>query len=819
MSLPPRYIPRDVEKKWYAYWEEKGYFKAKVDPAKKPYTIVIPPPNITGSLHMGHALNNTIQDILIRQKRMQGYNTLWLPGVDHAGIATQNVVEKELKKEGKRRQDLGREKFLEKVWQWKEKYGHIIIEQLRRLGSSCDWTRLRFTMDKGLSKAVREEFVSLYEEGLIYRGNFIINWCIRCRTALSDIEVEHEKTCGHLYYIKYPLKDGSGEITVATTRPESMLGDTAVTVHPEDKRYKDYVGKKCILPLINREILILADDVVDPEFGTGAVKVTPAHDSTDFEIGKRHNLEEIKVIDEKGRMTDNAGEYKGLDRFKAREKIVEDLKSQGLLIKIEDYEHAVGKCGRCNTVVEPLISEQWFVKMNDLAAPAVEVVKKGDIRFVPDRWTKVYLHWMENIRDWCISRQIWWGHRIPVWYCLDCNKETASRTDITVCPNCKSSNLKQDENVLDTWFSSALWPFSTLGWPDETEDLKYFYPTSVLVTGYDIIFFWVARMIMMGLKFKKEIPFKDIYITGMVRDRQGRKMSKSLGNVIDPLKMIDQYGTDSLRLAVSDMSTLGGQDIFLNEEKLKGSRNFVNKLWNAARFFLLHAENRNGPRSAVAGVPTGKVAFGHQTVGVGLASQWILCRINEEIKEIDLLLSAYRFHEASSSLYEFVWHEFCDWYLECIKPGLNSVEKDKYLAILAYVLRRSLKLLHPFMPFITEELWHELKLGEQDLMVSSWPDVEEEFIKEDVKEKMDFLKEIITSVRHLRTEANLKPRQRILIKCKTNNSRDIDLIRTYSGYIKTLTKADNITISEEKTEKIDLSIEPLDSGGTDSLDK
>ncbi|MBL7171188.1 MAG: valine--tRNA ligase [Candidatus Omnitrophica bacterium] len=799
MSLPPRYAPKDVEKKWYAYWEEKGYFQGRVDKSKKPYTIVIPPPNITGSLHMGHALNNTIQDILIRSKHMQGYSTLWIPGVDHAGIATQNVVEKELKKEGKRRQDLGREKFLERVWQWREKYGHVIVEQLRRLGSSCDWSRLRFTMDEGLSKAVREEFVSLYEDGLIYRGNFIINWCIRCQTALSDIEVEHEETRGHLYYIKYPLKDGSGEIIVATTRPESMLGDTAVTVHPEDKRYKDYVGKKCILPLVGREILVLADDVVDPEFGTGAVKVTPAHDATDFEIGKRHKLEEVVVINEKGRMTDNAGKYKGLDRFKAREKIIEDLKEQGLLIKTEDYEHAVGKCSRCQTVVEPLISLQWFVRMKELAKPAIEAVEKGDVRFVPDRWTKVYLNWMENIRDWCISRQIWWGHRIPVWYCRDCNKEIASRTDITSCPDCKGKNLTQDENVLDTWFSSALWPFSTLGWPDETEDLEYFYPTATLVTGYDIIFFWVARMIMMGLKFKKEIPFRDVYITGIVRDRQGRKMSKSLGNVIDPLDVIDKYGTDSFRLSLAQMSTLGGQDIFLSEEKLKGSRNFVNKLWNVSRFYLLYAEKGDSALFS----PSHCSAISPQD----LASQWILCRMNEEIKEVNSLLDAYRFHEASSSLYEFVWHELCDWYVEFIKPGLNSKEKESFLVILAYVLKRSLKLLHPFMPFITEELWHELKLGKGDLIVSSWPEVEEKFIKEDVKEKMDFLKETIIAIRHLRTEAGLKPRERILIKYKTDNPRDFTLIQTYSEYIKTLTKADDIVISKEKSDKIDLSIE------------
>lgn len=795
MSLSTRYIPHNVEDKWYTHWEKKGYFHASVDRSKRPYTIVIPPPNITGSLHMGHALNNTIQDILIRYKRMQGYNTLWVPGVDHAGIATQNVVEKEIAREGKSRQELGREEFLKRVWLWKNKYGNQIVEQLRRLGSSCDWKRLRFTMDEGLSRAVREEFVSLYEGGLIYRGNFIINWCIRCQTALSDIEVNHSSAKGHLYYIRYPLKDGSGDITVATTRPESMLGDTAVAVHPSDERYRPYIGKILILPLIGREIQVLPDEAVDPEFGTGAVKVTPAHDGVDFEIGKRHGLEEIVVISEKGIMTEEAGRYKGLDRFKAREKIVEDLNSQGFLVKIEDYEHAVGMCYRCHTVVEPLLSEQWFVRMKELAHPAIEAVKSERIHFIPPRWAKVYLNWMENIRDWCISRQIWWGHRIPVWYCQNCKGEIVSRTDISICPKCNNSNLRQDENVLDTWFSSALWPFSTLGWPEETEDLVYFYPTSTLVTGYEIIFFWVARMIMMGLRFKGEIPFEDVYIHGIVRDRHGRKMSKSLGNVIDPLEVIDKYGTDSLRLSLAEMSTLGGQDIFLTEEKLKGSRNFCNKLWNAARFFLLKARDEIGDITADIG-----------NVPLDLASEWILCRINEEVKEVSTLLDMYRFHEASQSLYEFIWHEVCDWYLEVIKPELITDKRRIYLTVLMYVFERTLKLLHPFMPFITEELWHALQLGDRDIMISAWPEVEENFIREDVKEKMDFLKGIVTSIRHLRTESGLRPRDRINITCRIEDIKKFELLHTYSGYIKTLTKADGIDISQISGQDKDISI-------------
>ncbi|MCD5401477.1 valine--tRNA ligase, partial [candidate division NPL-UPA2 bacterium] len=579
-DIPTKYNPQPVEEKWYRFWEEKGYFRAQVDSKKKPYCIVIPPPNITGSLHMGHALNNSLQDILIRWKRMQGYNALWIPGVDHAGIATQNVVEKELAAKGISRNQLGREKFVEKAWEWKKKYGNNIVHQLRKLGSSCDWSRQRFTLDEGCSRAVREEFVRLYEEGLIYQANYIINWCPHCSTALSDIEVEHKETKGHLYYVNYPLESGDDQITVATTRPETMLGDVAVAVHPDDKKYRRLVGKRLVLPLVGRHLPIIADEGVDSSFGTGAVKITPAHDPRDFEIGLKQKLPQLVVIDESGKMTADTGRYAGLDRYQCREEILKDLRKERYLVKVEDYVHSVGHCYRCRTVTEPLVSEQWFVRMKELARPAIKAVKRKKIKFVPGRWTKVYLNWMENIKDWCISRQIWWGHRLPVWHCQSCRHLNVSRCEPANCQKCNSSDLKQDPNVLDTWFSSALWPFSTLGWPEETEDLNYFYPTSSLVTGYEIIYFWVARMIMMGLKFRGDIPFQEVYIHGIVRDVQGKKMSKSLGNVIDPLEVIEKYGTDALRFSLAQATTLGGQDIFLNEERVEGMRNFANKLWN-----------------------------------------------------------------------------------------------------------------------------------------------------------------------------------------------------------------------------------------------
>ncbi|MCD5397515.1 valine--tRNA ligase, partial [candidate division NPL-UPA2 bacterium] len=579
-DMPIKYNPQPVEEKWYRFWEEKGYFRAEVDPKKKPYCIVIPPPNITGSLHMGHALNNSLQDILIRWKRMQGYNALWIPGVDHAGIATQNVVERELTAKGISRNQLGRKKFVEKAWEWKKQYGDNIVHQLRKLGSSCDWSRQRFTLDEGCSRAVREEFVRLYEEGLIYQANYIINWCPHCGTALSDIEVEHEETKGHLYYINYPLENGDDQITVATTRPETMLGDVAVAVHPDDKKYRRLLGKELVLPLVGRHLPIIVDEGVDSSFGTGAVKITPAHDPHDFAIGLKQKLPQIIVIDESGRMTADTGRYAGLDRYQCRKEILKDLRKERYLVKVEDYVHSVGHCYRCRTVTEPLVSEQWFVRMKELARPAIKAVKRKKIKFVPERWTKVYLNWMENIRDWCISRQIWWGHRLPVWHCQNCRHLNVSRDDPSNCKECGGSDLQQDPNVLDTWFSSALWPFSTLGWPEETEDLNYFYPTSTLVTGYEIINFWVARMITMGLKLRRDIPFREVYIHGIVRDVQGRKMSKSLGNVIDPLKVMEKYGTDALRLFLAQATTLGGQDIFLNEERVEGMRNFANKLWN-----------------------------------------------------------------------------------------------------------------------------------------------------------------------------------------------------------------------------------------------
>ncbi|MCK4326483.1 valine--tRNA ligase, partial [bacterium] len=590
-DIPTKYNPKPVEERWYRFWEEKGYFQAEAYSRKKPYCIVIPPPNITGSLHMGHALNNTLQDILIRWKKMHGDNALWIPGVDHAGIATQNVVEKELAEAGINRHQLGREKFVEKVWEWKEKYGSTIINQLKRLGCACDWRRSRFTLDEGCSRAVKEEFVRLYQEGLIYQANYIINWCPRCRTALSDIEVEHQEIKGKLYYINYPLESGEDQVTVATTRPETMLGDVAVAVHPDDKRYQRLIGKTLILPLVGRKLAIITDERIDPSFGTGAVKITPAHDPDDFEIGLKQKLSQVVVIDETGKMTEEAGRYRGMDRYQCREDILKDLKSQRYLVKIEDYTCPIGHCYRCHTAVEPLVSKQWFVRMKELARPAIRAVKSERIKFIPERWTKVYLNWMENIRDWCISRQIWWGHQLPVWHCRNCQHLNVSQEEPDSCQNCGSSDLEQDQNVLDTWFSSALWPFSTLGWPDETEDLAYFYPTSTLVTGHEIIYFWVARMIMMGLKFRGDIPFHEVYIHGIVRDREGKKMSKSLGNVIDPLEIMEEYGTDALRLALAQATTLGGQDIFLSRERLEGTRNFANKLWNVSRFILLNTED------------------------------------------------------------------------------------------------------------------------------------------------------------------------------------------------------------------------------------
>ncbi|MCD5390506.1 valine--tRNA ligase [candidate division NPL-UPA2 bacterium] len=843
-DIPTKYNPRPVEERWYQFWEEKGYFQAEVNKKKRPYCIVIPPPNITGSLHMGHALNNTLQDILIRWKRMQGYNALWIPGVDHAGIATQNVVEKELVEAGINRHELGREKFVEKVWEWKAKYGETIIQQLKRLGCACDWRRSRFTLDESCSRAVREEFVRLHQERLIYQANYIINWCPRCQTALSDIEVEHQEINGKLYYINYPLESGQDQLTVATTRPETMLGDVAVAVHPDDKRYQRFIGKTLILPLVGRQLPIIIDERIDPSFGTGAVKITPAHDPDDFEIGVKQKLSQVVVIDETGKMTKEAGNYAGMDRYQCREEVLKDLKTQRYLVKIEDYIHSVGHCYRCHTAIEPLISEQWFVKMKELARPAIRAVKSGRITFFPHRWTKVYLNWMENIRDWCISRQIWWGHQLPVWHCRNCQHLNVSQEEPNSCEKCGSSDLEQDQNVLDTWFSSALWPFSTLGWPEETEDLAYFYPTSTLVTGHEIIYFWVARMIMMGLKFRGDIPFHEVYIHGIVRDREGRKMSKSLGNVIDPLETMEEYGTDALRLALAQASTLGGQDIFLSRERLEGTRNFANKLWNVSRFILLNTEDFN-----FKGTKQKSLKFDED-------DEYIISRLNQIIREVTNSLSAYKFSEASQAIYEFLWHEFCDWYVElsklrlpvryslcstapkvlyaqgclsgCPEPlngtasrqseGLqgDKDEEERRTAqwVLHYVLRNVLKLLHPYMPFITEEIWQHLAGTEGSIMLSAWP----RFLRKRVNEKAIGRArkkyEVITAERRIRSGWNIPLKRKLEHVIKPVNREEKEILERSREKFTQLLPSSQLTIDENYEPSGNLISEVTPSGTT-----
>ncbi|HHY61018.1 MAG TPA: valine--tRNA ligase, partial [Clostridia bacterium] len=726
-ELAKTYSPKEVEAKWYRYWEENGYFHQDVDPDREAFSIVMPPPNVTGSLHMGHALDNTLQDILTRWRRMQGYNTLWLPGTDHAGIATQVRVEEEIAKEGLSKYDLGREKFLERVWDWKHTYGNRITQQLRTLGASCDWQRERFTLDEGCSRAVREVFKRLYDKGLIYRGDYIINWCPKCQTTISDIEVEHHETQGHLWHIKYPLAGEDGYVVVATTRPETMLGDTAVAVHPEDERYRHFIGKTVILPLVNREIPVIADEYVDPEFGTGVVKITPSHDPNDFEVALRHNLPGLTVMDKQGRMNENAGPYQGLDRYECRKKIVADLEAQGFLLKVEEHQHAVGQCYRCDTVIEPMVSKQWFVKMKPLAEPAMRAVEEGRIRFVPERFTKIYLGWLENIRDWCISRQLWWGHRIPVWYCRDCEAEICALQEPEVCPKCGSKHLEQDPDVLDTWFSSALWPFSTMGWPEQTEDLKKFYPTSVLVTGRDIIFFWVARMIFMGLEFMQDVPFREVFIHGLVLDAQGRKMSKSLGNGIDPMEVIEQYGADTLRFMLITGNT-PGNDLRFQYERLEGARNFCNKIWNASRFALMHL---------------GDMEPGAPKERLELADRWILSRLNHTVRQVTNYLERYELGEAARELYDFIWSEFCDWYIELVKPRLYGKVTPESRAtaqqVLWYTLSEILRLLHPFMPFISEEIWQHLPHREGSLMLEKWPEYREELQDSAAEKQMSLI--------------------------------------------------------------------------------
>ena len=788
-DIPSVYDPKGLEEKWYQFWLEKNYFKAQIQFDKeKNYSIVIPPPNVTGSLHIGHALNNTLQDILIRWKRMEGYNTLWLPGTDHAGIATQNVVEREINKEGKSRFDLGRERFLERVWQWKEKYGGNIINQLKRLGASCDWSRLRLSLDEGLSRAVRKVFVQLYKEGLIYRENYVINWCPRCQTALADIEVESVEEDAHLYYINYPLKEADEFITVATVRPETMLGDTAVAVHPDDPRYKRLIGKITILPLMGRELPILADPYVDPEFGTGAVKITPAHDLNDYEIGKRHNLEFINLLNNDGTLNEQAGRFKGLSVEEGRKKVVEALKSEGYLKKVEDYHHSIGHCYRCNTVIEPYLSRQWFVKMKELAEPAITAVEEGKIEFIPSRWNKVYFEWMRNIKDWCISRQLWWGHRIPVWYCQDCSALNVEEREPTSCQKCGSHNLIQDPDVLDTWFSSALWPFSTLGWPEETDDLKSFYPTSVLVTGFDIIFFWVARMIMMGLKFCDEVPFKKVYINPLIRDKEGKKMSKSKGNVIDPLVILEDYGADALRMTLAAL-TIQGNYICLSEERIKGFRNFTNKIWNVARFSMVNLKD----------FQIEKMEKERISLSLTLADQWILSRLNTTIRLVNDYLTEFKFGEAAKTIYEFVWNEFCDWYIEFIKPRLYQ-EKDQITEETAQytlwiTLTNILKLLHPFMPFITEEIWQRIPHLEESIMVSSWPKVDNKAIKPEMENRISKIMDIVRTIRNIKSDMNIPYGKEIDLLIVVNKDKDLlKLIRENAGYIEALIKIRNLKI-------------------------
>lgn len=797
-QLSTVYDPQQVEKKWYDTWRQAGYFKGpaikdgKTGP-KGTFSIVMPPPNVTGSLHLGHAMDETMQDILTRFRRMQGYDTLWLPGTDHAGIATQAKVEEQLAREGISKEDLGREKFLEQVWAWKDQYHGRITQQLGTLGSSCDWDRERFTLDEGCSKAVQEVFVSLYNKGLIYQGNYLINWCPKCQTTISDIEVEHESESGHLWHLRYPVQELPGEfLVVATTRPETMLGDTAVAVHPEDPRYAHLIGKHVLLPLTDRVIPIIADTMVDLEFGTGAVKITPAHDINDFETGFRHDLEQITVLDKQARMNELAGIYEGMDRYEARKKIVADLYEMDLLEKVEEHEHAVGHCYRCGTVIEPRLSKQWFVKMKPLAEPAVAAVKEGRLRFVPSRFSKVYLNWMEDVRDWCISRQLWWGHRIPVWYCQDCGQVICQKETPTVCPHCQSSQLEQDPDVLDTWFSSGLWPFSTLGWPEETDDLKAYYPTSVLVTGRDIIFFWVARMAFLGIEFMKDVPFHDVLIHGLVLDSQGRKMSKSLGNGIDPIEVIDQYGADTLRFTLMTGNT-PGNDMRFQRERLEGTRNFCNKIWNASRFAMMHLEDYDPAASAPA--------LGDMT----LADRWIQSRFNRCALEVTANLEQYDMGTAAQRIYEFLWDELCDWYIEMIKPRLYGREtpesRRRAQQTLADTLRGTLELLHPFMPFISEEVWQHLPHAGESIMLAPWPSGDNTQIDPAAEEAMELIMEVVKAARNLRSEVNVGPGKKADLVLLTEQDSVADALRLGQEYMMGLASSQNITIGHTGVDK------------------
>ncbi|RJP21779.1 MAG: valine--tRNA ligase [Candidatus Omnitrophota bacterium] len=791
MELPKRYDPSSSREKWYQFWLNHDSFRAAPNPDKAPFAIVIPPPNVTGKLHIGHALNNTLQDILCRWKRMEGFEVLWMPGTDHAGIATQNVVEKQLAKEGLSRHDLGREKLIERIWEWKKEYGDAIIHQLKYLGSSCDWSRTRFTMDDGCSRAVREVFVRLYEDGYLYRGTYLVNWCPRCHTTLSDDEVEYVDETGKFYHIHYRLADGSGHLTIATTRPETLLGDTAVAVHPDDERYRELVGKEVILPLLERRIPIIADSYVDREFGTGALKITPAHDINDFEVGKRHNLPQVNIFNPDATINENGGAYQGLDRFVARKRVVEDLQKQGLLENIDDLEHRVGSCYRCNTFVEPYLSLQWFIKMKPLMEEPLKVVRAERTRFIPKQWENTFFSWVENVRDWPISRQIWWGHRIPVWYCDACGKETVARTDPARCLHCGSTGIRQDEDVLDTWFSSALWPFSTMGWPDKTPLLDYFYPTTVLVTAHDIIYFWVARMIMMGLYIMKDVPFSDVYITALVRDAQGRKMSKSLGNAIDPIDVINQYGVDSVRFTLAILAAQG-RNINLAEERIEGYRNFTNKIWNASRLIMATIEDGEILANEI---PTAQLEW---------PDRWILSRFQHTIAAARKGMEEYKFNESSEALYQFIWHEYCDWYLELIKPRLYGEDENAKRVVKTValkVLESSLRMLHPFVPFITEEIWQILKTLEipEEHVVSisctRYPQPELYRIDDSLESEVARFQQIIYTIRNIRGELGISPAAVTTVEFMTQNASGDKFLHAFYPAMKTLCKINDELIA------------------------
>lgn len=778
-ELAKQYNPAEVEDRTYKFWCDNKYFHAEVDKTKKPYTIVIPPPNITGQLHMGHALDNTLQDILIRWRRMQGYDALWLPGTDHASIATEAKIVEAMRKEGVTKDDIGRDEFLKRAWAWKDQYGSRIIEQLKKMGSSCDWDRERFTMDEGCSKAVKEVFVNLYNKGFIYQGKRMVNWCPHCRTTISDAEVEYEDQAGHFWHLRYPFKDGSGYVELATTRPETMLGDTAVAVNPNDERYKDIVGKTLILPIVHREIPVVADDYVDIEFGTGVVKITPAHDPNDYEVGLRHNLEIIDVMTDDGHIAEGWGKYSGMDRYECRKEIVKDLEAEGALIKIEDYSHNVGTCYRCHSTIEPRLSKQWFVKMEPLAKPAIDVVKNGEVKFVPERFSKIYYHWMENIKDWCISRQLWWGHRIPAYYCADCGEVIVSKEDVKKCPKCGSTNVEQDPDTLDTWFSSALWPFSTLGWPEKTPELEYFYPTNTLVTGYDIIFFWVARMIFSAVEHTGKVPFDTVLIHGLVRDAQGRKMSKSLGNGIDPLEIIDEYGADALRFTLATGNS-PGNDMRFSDDKVKASRNFANKLWNAARFVLMYL----GDDYKFEGLPK----------ELALEDKWIISKVNTLAKDVTANLEKFELGVAIQKLYDFIWDVFCDWYIEISKIRLQSGEgADTAKAVLVYVLTDILKLLHPFMPFITEEIYQAIPHDTESIMISKWVEYDDSLNFAAEEEKVEKIMTAVRAIRNRRAEMNIPPSRKAAVYVET---QDTDTFNYGAEFIKRLAYAGDVTVAD-----------------------